>query len=112
MIKKCLYKTKIQKKKAKGQQRTETKEPKQETKKIKLISRKSWGTVAMFPKTCASTSVEKIKGGAHQIHGTGKEDGSLIIQLCDDALMQSLDSQSQRIYCVSKGIWCNEHGPI
>ena len=58
----------------------------------------------MFPKTCASTSVEKIKGGAHQIHGTGKEDGSVIIQLCDDALMQSLDSQSQRIYCVSKGI--------
>ena len=53
----------------------------------------------MFQKTYASTSVEKIKGGAHQIHGTGKEDGSVIIQLCDDALMQSLDSQSQILLC-------------
>ena len=46
---------------------------------------KSSRSVAMFPKTCASTLIEKIKRGAHQFLGTGKEDGIVIIQLYDDA---------------------------
>ena len=56
----------------------------------------------MFPKTCASTLIEKIKRGAHQFLGIGKEDGIVIIQLYDDALMQSHDSR--RVDCVNKNI--------